>query len=298
MGHMEIINNIITPNTSEMVDGQAILQALMEQHDAQVALVLHVEYNGTEFSGFAKQKDPSIRTVQGCLERALGTLFRREVLTVCAGRTDAGVHALGQVVSCTMARAELQDRQPRKLVTSLNALTDDDIVVKAVSFAAPEFSARFDAISREYRYRIVMGGAPPLFLRDFAWWHRGLLDVDAMRKGAAHLIGEHDFKSFCKAASAEGKTTMRYVEAIDLYEEEHLGETCLVIRVVGNAFLHSMVRTIVGTLVQVGAGHRQPDWVADVLAACDRNAAGENAPACGLTFWHVNYAPDTFRDEL
>ena len=109
-----------------------------------------------------------------------------------------------------------------------------------------------------------------------------------MRQGAAHLIGEHDFKSFCKAASAEGKTTMRRVDEISITHEEQMGESCLLVKVVGNAFLHSMVRTIVGTLVQVGAGNREPGWVADVLAARDRGAAGETAPACGLTFWHVN----------
>ena len=109
---------------------------------------------------------------------------------------------------------------------------------------------------------------------------------------AAHLLeGEHDFKSFCKAASAEGKSTCRHVESIEFFEENVLGERCVTMQIVGNAFLHSMVRTIMGTLVQVGAGRRQPTWVQDVLDARDRQAAGENAPACGLTFWHVEYPP-------
>ena len=255
----------------------------------KLTLVATVAYNGAGFSGFAKQKDPAIPTVQGELERALGTLLRREVPLVCAGRTDAGVHALGQVVSCAVSREEMDGREQRKLVTSLNALTPDSITVRELAFAPDGFSARFDAVRREYRYRIVTGGAPPVFLQSFAWWHRGALDVEAMREGARHLVGEHDFKSFCKAASAEGKTTMRCVETIELFEEEQLGETCLVVRVVGNAFLHSMVRTIVGTLVQVGAGRREPAWVKQVLEARERSAAGENAPACGLTLWHVTY---------
>ena len=266
--------------------------------DYQVSLVLTVSYNGKSYSGFAKQKDQSIPTVQGEIERALSILFRRDVETVCAGRTDAGVHARGQVVSCTMDAQELEGREPRKIVTSLNALTPDDIVVKCVSFADADFSARFDAERREYRYRIVTGGAPPIFLSDFSWWRRAPLDIHAMQQAARYFVGEQDFKSFCKAASAEGKTTMRFVESVDVFEEEQMGETCLCIRVVGNAFLHSMVRTMVGTLVQVGAGQRKPEWVRDVLATCDRSAAGETAPAQGLVFWHVTYPQGLLRNEL
>ncbi len=110
-----------------------------------------------------------------------------------------------------------------------------------------------------------------------------------MERGALHLIGEHDFKSFCMAASAVGKPTCRNVEEISIASEEILGEPHRVVTVRGNAFLHSMVRTIVGTLVMVGRGQRDADWVAEVLAARDRQAAGENAPACGLIFWSVGY---------
>ena len=264
----------------------------------ELALVLELGYNGAAYNGFAKQKDERLVTVQGELERALRTLFRHDVETVCAGRTDAGVHARGQVVSAVLGRDEIAERNAYKTRVSLNALTPDDIVIKNVRYAAPDFSARFDALRREYRYRIVTGPVPPLFLQEFAWWHRAELDVDAMKEGAQHLIGEHDFKSFCKAQSAEGKTTIRCVEELDVYEEEQLGERHIVVRVVGNAFLHSMVRTIVGTLAMVGAGQREPEWVAGVLAACDRNAAGQTAPACGLTFWHVDYPKGTFFDSV
>lgn len=253
------------------------------------SLVLTIAYDGAAYAGFAKQKDERLVTIQGELEKALATYFRRPIDTVCAGRTDAGVHALGQVVSCVLEAEEAAGTTADRLIISLNALTPDDIVIRAVRFERPEFSARFDARSREYRYRIVTGPVPPLFLRGFAWWRRGELDMEAMREGAAYLVGEHDFKSFCKAASAEGKTTMRCVSEISIEPEEQMGESCLVVKVIGNAFLHSMVRTIVGTLVQVGAGHRDPAWVAEVLAARDRNAAGETAPACGLTFWKVHY---------
>lgn len=261
---------------------------------SQISLVIKVSYNGAAYSGFAKQKDPGIKTVQGEIEKALSVLFGHLIETVCAGRTDAGVHALGQVVSCALDSEELEGRNKHKLLVSLNALTQDDIVITDVFTADKDFSARFDAVFREYRYRIVTGPVPPLFLHDFSWWKRGSLDVESMRIAAAYLVGEHDFRSFCKAASAEGKTTMRFVKLIEIEEEEQFGEQCLTVRIIGNAFLHSMVRTIVGTLVQVGCGNRKPAWVKEVLEACDRNAAGETAPASGLVFWHVEYPEGSF----
>ena len=270
----------------------------MDEIMERISLVMTISYNGAAYSGFAKQKAPGINTIQGELERALAVLFRRPVETVCAGRTDAGVHALGQVVSCVLERDELEGRNKHKLLVSLNALTPDDVVITDVRFASPSFSARFDAVSREYRYRVVTGPVPPLFLREFVWWKRGVLDRVAMREGAEYLVGEHDFKSFCKAASAEGKTTMRRIDTIEVFEDEQLGEGCITIRVIGNAFLHSMVRTIVGTLVQVGAGNREPEWIREVLDARERGAAGETAPACGLVFWRVEYPQNSFFEQM
>lgn len=266
--------------------------------EGKATLVILLSYDGAGFSGFAKQKDPSLRTVQGTLEGALATLFSAEVPTVCAGRTDAGVHALGQLVSCEVDAATALKRNVSQLRISLNALTPDDIAVRSVRYAPCGFSARFDALRREYRYRIVTGGAPPLFLRNDAWWHKGALDIGVMQRAADLLVGEHDFKSFCKAASAEGKNTVRCIEVLEVFCETQLGEEHIVVRVVGNAFLHSMVRTLVGTLAQVGEGRKEPAWVADVLAARDRSAAGETAPACGLTFWQVDYPEGLFVEQL
>ena len=252
-------------------------------------LVLRVGYDGGAFSGFAAQtKQTHVRTVAGELERALTTVLRQPVELTCAGRTDAGVHARAQHVSVPGVRADLD---AGRLMRSLTAVLSDDISIGAVLRAPEGFSARFDAHSRTYRYRMVLGDARPLFCGRYAWWVRGVraLDVDAMRAGARALVGEHDFKSFCKTSSAEGKPTCRFVEAIDLWEEEQLGERQLVMQVRGNAFLHNMVRTIVGTLEMVGEGRRPASWVAQVLAACDRRAAGPCAPACGLTFWEVAY---------
>lgn len=253
------------------------------------AIALTVAYDGARFAGFARQ--PGLETVQGRLESALATVLRREVQTTGAGRTDSGVHALGQVVSLDALDGEFE---PARLRRSIDALTGEGIVVREVRRARAGFSARFDATSREYRYRVVAGAVPPLFIGRFAWHVAGDLDLGAMRAGANLLLGEHDFRSFCVAESAEGQRTVRRVEAIEIGEEQHLGEACLTLRVVGNAFLHSMVRVIVGTLVEVGAGRQDVDWVAAALAAKTREAAGPTAPAHGLTLWRVIYPEEVW----
>jgi tRNA pseudouridine38-40 synthase len=248
---------------------------------------LTVAYDGAAFHGFARQ--PGLPTVQGRLEDALKVALRREVETVGAGRTDAGVHALGQVVSFESADGDVE---PSALLRSLGALAGPEVVVTGVRTAAPGFSARHSALAREYRYRIVPGQVPPLFLRDVAWWVKPALDLTAMRRAAEHLVGRHDFRSFCVAASAEGQRTVREIERIELEPACEMGEHCLVLRVVGRTFLHSMVRVIAGSLVDVGTGRRDPDWMAAALEACDRSAAGQSAPPHGLTLWHVTYPDD------
>ena len=258
-----------------------------EREDAERTLSLTVSYNGGPFCGFARQ--PGKLTVQGELEQALSLVMRRPVEVVCSGRTDAGVHALGQVVSFNVSADELESRSLYSLRRSLNALTHEDITVRKVEEREPGFSARFDAQWREYHYHICLDDTPPLFMRDFSWFVNVDLDIPAMQQAARYLEGEHDFKSFCMAASAVGKPTCRNVHEISLSRETIMGEEVLTIKVVGTAFLHSMVRTIVGTLVMVGRGLRKPEWVREVLEACDRTAAGENAPAAGLVFWKVQY---------
>ena len=251
-------------------------------------LVVRLGYRGAGFAGFARQ--PSERTVEGELCRALETTLRREVELTCAGRTDAGVNALSQYVSLPVTAEELELDGVR-LLRSLVALTPDDVSIRGLYRADAGFSARFDATSRRYRYRISSGEARPVLAWDHAWWYRGQLDVDAMGEAATCLVGEHDFKSFCKAVSAVDKPTCRFVSSLEVTRVEEAGEKFVAVDVCGNAFLHNMVRTIVGTLVEVGRGHRQPSWVADVLAACDRSAAGPCAPAMGLTFEGVEYPP-------
>lgn len=251
------------------------------------AIVLTVSYDGAAFHGFARQ--PGLATVQGRIEDALGVILHRPVAVVGAGRTDAGVHALGQVVSF---EARDGDVDAHAMLRSLNALAGPDIVVTGVRRARAGFSARYDARAREYRYLLVPGPVPPLAIGDRSWWTKGALDLSAMREGASHLLGEHDFRSFCVAPSAEGKRTLRTIEAIDIQPACEMGEHCIVVRVVGQSFLHSMVRIVVGTLVQVGKGRRDPAWVGEALAACERDAAGPTAPPQGLTLWHVTYDED------
>ena len=253
-------------------------------------LVLVVGYDGASFSGFAAQ--PGQRTVAGELTRALETFLRREVDLTCAGRTDAGVHALGQVVSIPVTEGELALRGSR-VMGSLTALVPDDISIRGAYRAAPGFSARFDALSRTYRYRISNGPIRPVMAQDWSWWVRHPLDLDAMRAGTRFFLGEHDFVSLCKAESAAGKPTCRNVMACDVRETEEFGEPLVAIDVCGNAFLHSMVRTMAGTLVEVGAGRRAPAWVGEAIAARSRSCAGPCAPAKGLTFMRVEYAPGT-----
>lgn len=269
-------------NASRVSDTEGFVRETPER-----TLSLTVSYNGAPFCGFARQ--PGQLTVQGELEQALSLIFRRPVEVVCSGRTDAGVHALGQVVSFDVTNDELEGRNLYSLRRSLNALTHEDITVREVEERQPGFSARFDAQWREYHYHVCLDEVPPLFMRDFSWYVHGQLDIDAMREAAAYLVGEHDFKSFCMAASAVGKPTCRNVHEISLSREMIMGEDILTIKVVGNAFLHSMVRTIVGTLVMVGRGQRKPEWVREVLETRNRTAAGENAPAAGLVFWRVQY---------
>lgn len=247
---------------------------------------LTVAYDGTPFTGFARQ--PGQRTVQRTIEDALRTALRREVEVVCAGRTDAGVHALGQVVSYESAPG---DPAPDALARSLDALCGPYVAVREVRAAREGFSARFDAVSREYRYRIVVGATPPVFLAPVAWHVARELDAEAMERAAAGLLGEHDFRSFCVTESAQGKNTVRRLDGIAVGPADDLGEAHLVVQVTGNAFLHSMVRVIVGSLVEVGRGARAESWPAEAMGARDRSAAGPTAPAHGLTLWRVEY-PD------
>lgn len=284
-----------SPSSSEEVSEDELL-GFTDEGNVVVALTL--AYNGGAFSGFAKQ--PGQVTVQGSLEDALKTVYRHKVETTCAGRTDAGVHAIGQVVSFEILPTEWEERSPKKLVKSLNALTHGSVTVRSAERKKADFSARFSAVSRTYRYFISTASANPLLMNGFSWHLGKKPNIEAMCEASQYLLGEHDFKSFCKAESAKDKPTHRNIIKIEFDECSVWNDDMLVITVVGNAFLHSMVRTLVGTLVSIGNGLHEPEWIKEVLEARDRMAAGENAPACGLVFWSVDYegervyVPDVF----
>lgn len=253
---------------------------------SEATTVLTIAYDGAAFHGFARQ--PGLVTVQGAIEAALATVTGRPIEIVGAGRTDAGVHAHGQVVSFS---THPDDPAPAQIRRAVTALTAPSIVVSRVRSAPAGFSARHDAMLREYHYLIVAGPNPPLALRGRAWWVKKDLDLDRMRAAALHLLGEHDFRSFCVGPSARDRRTVRDIAGIDIDRACELGEDCIVVRVIGRSFLHSMVRIMVGSLVEVGKGKRDPLWMAEALAARRRGAAGITAPAHGLTLWSVTY-PD------
>jgi tRNA pseudouridine38-40 synthase len=246
---------------------------------------LVVEYDGTAFHGL--QYQPTLRTVAGALEDALARLFRQTVKLTAAGRTDAGVHATGQVVSFHAEREFPIER----LVLALNANTPPDLVVRDAQVVRDGFSARFDARERVYDYLILNRGFPSALWRGRAWHVVREIDEGRFAAAALPLLGEHDFVTFCGELPERGGT-VREVRAIDLVRERDV----LRITVRGNAFLHRMVRVMVGTVVAAATGYREVSFPADALAARDRRAAGPTAPAHGLYLAGVRYEDlDTYR---
>jgi tRNA pseudouridine38-40 synthase len=246
-----------------------------------VNLRLDVAYDGAPFRGFARQ--PDVRTVQGDLENALTKLCGAEITTVAAGRTDAGVHAIGQVVSVFGAHDDLD---PVKVRDSLNGMLHPSIAVAACSPAPEDFNARFSALSRTYLYAILQADVPDPFLAPTSLFHPEPLDLDAMNEAAGHLVGAHDFSSFGRLPQPDAPG-----ERV-LFELRATREKGLIrLRARANAFLQQMVRSLVGTLVQVGEGRRAPDDMSQALAARDRAAAGPVAAPHGLCLVSVEY-PD------
>lgn len=242
---------------------------------------IDLAYDGTDFSGFARQ--PDVRTVQGVLEDALTLVCRQPVTTTCAGRTDRGVHALAQVVHADIddAAAELLIRRRR----GVEKLVGDEISIWSIAVVPPDFDARFSARQRSYRYALCDAEVASPLDRRTVWHCRGpRLDLAVMREGATHLLGEHDFSSFCRRAG--GEHLIRRVDRIDI-RREATGR--VLVDVDGRAFCRQMVRSIVACLVSVGRGRLPPHDVADVLAARDRGDVGAIAPPHGLTLVGVVY---------
>lgn len=239
---------------------------------------LTISYDGTGFHGF--QSQPRLRTVQGELERAILKLTGESVKVIGSGRTDAGVHAWGQVVNFLTASRIPAEKWP----IAMNVNLPSDIVVRSAEEVPVSFHSRYDAVGKVYRYQIDRGRYPDVFLRRYAWHVPQDLDLAAMQEAAGHMAGEHDFTSFCSSATpVEDK--VRQVQKVQIEEREHL----LWITVEGSGFLWNMVRIMVGTLVDAGRGRIAPDQIPEILRARDRTVAGETAPAHGLTLLRVHY---------
>jgi tRNA pseudouridine38-40 synthase len=237
-----------------------------------------LEYDGTAFAGFQQQARG--RTVEGELKRALWELTGESVKVVGAGRTDAGAHALGQVVSF-----RLPARLPEsRLLPALNARLPADVAALRAEAVADDFHARYSARWRRYRYRYLDRPARPALERGRCWHLRAALDVDAMQAAAKALVGRHDWTSFCSAAEPQ-RTRVREMRSVSVRRD---GEF-VALELVAEGFLRGLARGIAGALAEVGTRRRPPEWVGEVLAARDRSRAARTAPAGGLYLVEVIY---------
>jgi tRNA pseudouridine38-40 synthase len=259
--------------------------------EPQTRLRMQIGYDGTDFAGWARQ--PGRRTVCGVLEETLGTVLRAPVTLTVAGRTDAGVHAIGQVAHLDVPDTALQTRSiagdPANLVRRLAKMLPPDVRVKDIETAPEEFDARFSALRRHYEYRLSDDpwGAEPVAARTTAAWTRPL-NVDLMQEASAHLLGLNDFAAFCKRR--DGATTVRELQQFDWQRDDY---GVLVAQVSADAFCWSMVRSLVGAVAAVGEGRRSAKWCADLLRQRSRSSEVPVAPACGLSLVGVDYPPDS-----
>lgn len=250
-----------------------------------------IEYDGRPFYGW--QRQPNARSVQGELEKAMSVVCRERIEVVGAGRTDAGVHAIGQVAHFETG----QQLEPHRLCWQLNAILPDEISVTRIEPVPDEFHARFSAIGRTYSYLILNRPSPSPFYRHHSWWIAKDFDIEAARRAAAILVGVHDFAAFTVAKDGSTVRDVRSIDIIpesgasvgDVMDQEAAGLGLVRLRITANAFLYHMVRLIVGTLMEVAVGKRDPDTVAKILAERDVRAAGARAPAKGLRLERVDY---------
>jgi tRNA pseudouridine38-40 synthase len=235
-------------------------------------LALGIEYDGTDFFGWQKLgHGPS---VQAAIESALSYVADAPVVVQCAGRTDSGVHARCQVHFETEAQ-----RPTRGWVLGANSRLPDSISVRWAQPVPADFNARYGARARRYRYRIVDRSIRPALLRRFVAWERSPLDADAMQRAAQALVGEHDFSAF-RAVQCQARHAVRDMQAIRVQREDEE----VVVEVRANAFLHHMVRNIVGSLLVIGRGEGPESWMGELLSGRDRTVAGATAPPQGLCF--------------
>jgi tRNA pseudouridine38-40 synthase len=252
-----------------------------------------VAYDGSHFHGFAV--NPGVRTVAGDISQALSRIVGVPVEITGAGRTDAGVHAWGQVVSVDLPETIDLDNLPRRLTK----MCAPGVVIRSAEWAESDFDARFSALWRHYRYLVLNDPVADPLLEHTSWWVPTHLDLSLMRLACDPLIGEHDFSSFCRrppdVVTENGdirspSMVRRVIQAHWTEERSHKGQRLLWFDIRATAFCHQMVRSIVGTLVDVGSGRITAGSLREVLVARDRRRAGQVAPPQGLTLWEVGYA--------
>lgn len=242
-------------------------------------IALGIEYDGSRFLGW--QTQPGGGAVQDALEAALATIADAEISVTCAGRTDRGVHARGQVVHFDTGA----QRPDSAWVRGANALLPGSVAVVWSARVPEEFHARYSARSRTYRYVLVNRPVRPALEARYAGWFHSSLDLEAMRSGALYFVGEHDFSAF-RSSECQAKSPVRTVHRLDI---ENDAEGRIVFTIRANAFLHHMVRNIVGTLVYIGKGKHPPQWAADVLQSRSRSKAAPTFAPEGLCLEHVEY---------
>lgn len=246
---------------------------------------LLVAYDGTGFSGFSPS--PGARTVLDVLVEAVSTVTRVPFRATGAGRTDARVHGWGQVVSGDLPDGtDLADLRRR-----VNKLTRGEVVIREAAWTEPDFDARFSATSRSYRYHVWNDPAPHPLAARTSWHVPRPLDIDSMQQAAAPLIGQHDFSSFCRVPKVDpGRPARSLVRRVHSIRWSRLGSTSMLrFEITASSFCHQMVRSIVGTMVDMGRGKRSPTEMADIVDALDRAAAPTVAPPHGLVLWEVGY---------
>ncbi len=269
--------NFIPNNKIYTRNGEVLGDTIWPEGMRRIALA--VEYKGSDYHGF--QMQPSgVKTVQQALEKALSSVANEEIALVCAGRTDSGVHATNQVIHFDT----LAQRHQKAWILGVRKNLPTSIGIRWAKDISPQFHARFSALNRTYRYLISDAETSSALLYDQITWSSRRLDVDKMREGAATLVGQHDFTSF-RATQCQAKSPVRTIHYLHIVRRGDL----IVLEVQANAFLHHMVRNIVGVLLAVGVGDKPTSWVGDVLAARDRSRGGVTAKPFGLYLVSVDY---------
>lgn len=245
-------------------------------------IALGIEYDGSRYHGWQTQNKKL--TLQDTLEAALSQIADEPIQTICAGRTDAGVHAIEQIIHFDTSK----NRAHTAWIFGANTLLPEDISIKWATEVTDDFNARRSALNRHYRYIIYNHTVPSALFRSHALWHPYLLDDARIEQALPYFLGEQDFSSL-RDADCQSKSPIRRIDHLSIKRHQKF----LVVDIIANAFLHHMVRNIIGVLLIVGKRKKPPEWIADMLAARTRTAAGITAAACGLYFMHVTY-PERF----